>query len=168
MKRFLLIFLVIALVPLIMAASSTDYLLQRIAETHGEGIVEWGNTTPITIQTDVTAGTNTAAFVDVTEVMTLVGGGGAVAGTQPMMNTTIINASANTATAGTVTWSAGDLYTLLIDGPAEAAQSKTTDCSGITLTACVTAANALTFTDTNVTVTVTAGASLPDTSFTDF
>ena len=167
MKRLILILLVIALVPLIMAASSTDYLLQRIAETHGEGIVEWGNTTPITIVTSITAGTNTAAFVDATEVMTLVGGGGAVASTQPMMNITVINAKAGTAVTGTITWSAGDLLTVEVNDADAAAQSKTTDCSGITLTACVTAANGFTYTEGHST-TAAAGASLPDTSFTDF
>ena len=168
MKKLILVLAVLAFTFPAYAASTTDYLLQRANATHGEGVVTWGNTTPITMVTATTTGDNTAAFVDATEVMTLVGGGGAVAGTQPMMTVTVINASAATAMTGTITWSDGDLLTLNISGPVEATQEKTTDCTGITLTACVTAANALTFTDTLFTVTVAAGDSLPDSSYTDY
>ena len=168
MKRLLIVLLVLAFASPVMAASTTDRLLQRANETHGEGVVTWGNTTPITMVTTVTDGTNTAAFVDATEVMTLVGGGGAVAGTQAMMTVTVINASAATAISGTITWDSDDLLTLSITGADTTSQEKTTDGTGITLRALVTAANALTFADATVSITVAAGASLPDSSYTDY
>ncbi len=173
MKKLSIILLAMALALAFtfpaMGASTTDYLLQRANETHGEGIVTWGNTTPVAVVMTAGASTGTNQWAQTSEVVTLVGGTGiAAAGTQPMMNFTVINANAGTAISGTITWSAADLLTVVINGPSEAAQTDTSvDCSGITLTACVAAATALTWTDTDVSWSVAAGASLPDSSYTD-
>jgi len=154
MKKLILILAVLAMAVPAYSASTTDYLLQRANETHGEGVVTWGNTTPITMITTVTEGTNTAAFVDATEVMTLVGDGGA--GTEAMMTCTLTGA-----VIGTVTWDGNDLLTLETGG-----QDKSTDGTGITLTALIAAANALDFTIGDF--VCVAGATLPDSSYTDY
>ena len=169
MRKLIIVLAVLAFAVPSFAASTTDYLLQRANETHGEGIVTWGNTTPVAVVMVAGASTGTNTWAQTSEVVTLVGGTGiAAAGTQPMMNFTVINANAGTAISGTITWSAADLLTVVINGPSEAAQTDTSvDCSGITLTACVAAATALTWTDTDVSWSVAAGASLPDSSYTD-
>ena len=167
MKKLIIVLAVLAFAVPSFAASTTDYLLQRANETHGEGVVTWGNTTPVAVVMTAGASTGTNTWAQTSEVVTLVGGTGiAAAGTQPMMNVTVINAKAATAVTGTITWSAGDLLTVEVNDADGAAQSKTTDCSGITLTACVTAAGAFTYTEGHST-DAAAGAQLPDSSYTD-
>jgi len=171
LKRFFIITLVLLIVPVVAQAArtTTDWLLEEGLRHQGEGAVTWGNTTPVTIKTTITEGTNTFA-ITTDEVVTLVGdGGSSVAGTQPAINITVINASATTSMAGTITYDSDEMFTIIINGPTESAQTDTSvDCTAMTLTACIAAANALTWTDAAVTTTFAAGALLPDTSYTDY
>lgn len=154
----------------IAAVTYSDWLLQRGFATHGEGVVTWGNTTPVSvIMSSAVAETNgDNTFAIATEVVTLVGEVSAVAGTQDAIRFTIINANATSAVSGTITKTSGDALTLEINAAGSAAQSRTDDWTGITLTAAIASANALTWTEADISVTVEAGPSLPDSSYTDY
>ena len=144
--------LALALAFPLWGASTTDTLLQRIASNHGNGVDAFTLDAISGIYVG-TGSTVTAQVVDAADTWAILSD---AAGTPSPITATLSGA-----TTGTFDFNASDEVLTVGAGGGD----KTTDCSGITMTACVAAANALTHTGTgDVTFEVTnnLGFALPE------